>query len=154
MVETVYLSGKMGGLIVRDVLAMRAKAVELCKKLGLSWYDPAASEGLEALDPDGKIDLSIDYNTMVEYVRKDDGNLDSCTVVLVLTGDTCSDGTWWEMARAYYMLSIPIVLVAPKRATGELMGFSNVKTPYIFETLEGALVFIRYGMNKEGLARV
>lgn len=150
MAELVYLSGKMGGLLVSEVLDMRRKAAALCEKFGLGYYDPAASEGLEQLDPTSKIDLGMDYETMKAYVAKDDSNLDRCTVILVLTGDVCSDGTWWEIARSYYKLNIPIVVVAPRRASGELMGFTNVKTPYIFETLEGALVFIRYGLNREG----
>lgn len=151
MDQRVYLSGKMGGLIVGDVLSSRAEAKYHCDRFGLGYYDPADSEGLERLDPAAKIDLSIDYVTMSGFVRKDETNLDKCTVCLVLTGDTPSDGTWWEMARAYYYLKIPIVMVAPKRLHETLMGFSNVKLNYFFETTEAAIVFIKHGLPKEAV---
>lgn len=150
MAERVYLSGKMGGLVVADVLASRGEAKYHCERFGLEYYDPADSEGLECLHPSSKIDLAVDHYTMGQYVEKDESNLDKCTVCLVLTGDTPSDGTWWEMARAYYHLKIPIVMVAPRRLHEQLMGFSNIKLQYFFDTTEAAIVFIKHGLNKEG----
>lgn len=142
----VYLSGKMGGLTPLDVIRMRGDAKFICDRLGLDYYDPAGDEGLEFMDPYHVIDSGVDMETMAGYVSKDEGNLDKCTVCLVLTGDTPSDGTWWEMARAKYVLKIPIIMVAPKRAHHAIVGFSNFHADKIFETTEGALAYIRYGL--------
>lgn len=150
MSERVYLSGKMGGLSVREIVEKRLEAQTICVDLGLEYFDPAEREGLYDMDHSKTIDLGVSVNTMTDFVREDEKGLASCSVCLVLTGDTPSDGAWWEMAKAYYELKIPVVMVAPKRKRREIVGFSNIKVPHIFSTIEGALVFIKYGLNKEG----
>lgn len=140
----VYLSGKMGGLTSGEVQEMRAQAKFHCNRLGLGYYDPAEHEALPK-DLTRTIDMGVTEGQMRTYVESDEGALDHCTSILVMTGDAPSDGTWWEMARAYYRLHIPIVMVAPRRLRGSLMGFSNIKlSPRIFETIEGALVYLKH----------
>lgn len=103
-------------------------------------YDPAANE----LDPivNEPVNLKFSLNTMKAFVSKDEAALRKCDVLLVLTGDYPSDGTWHEIGLAHYERKIPVVYVSPKRARGELVGFSNVKAHAIFETIEEACEFI------------
>jgi hypothetical protein len=129
------------------------EARRICDRLGLGYFDPAEREGLYDMPTDKLIDMGVDRRTMEDFVYEDEKGLDGCTCILVLTGDTPSDGAWWEMGKAYFQLKIPVVMVAPKRDREEIMGFSNIKVPHIFSTIEGALTFIRYGLNKEGLPK-
>jgi hypothetical protein len=139
MKDMVYLSGKMGGLPVREIVKSRLKARILCEQFGMSYFDPAEREGLYEMPGNQVIDMAIDRKTMADFVKADEAGLDKCSCVLVLTGDTPSDGAWWEMARAYYHLRIPVVMVAPKRVARRIMGFSNVKLSHIFSTIEEAV---------------
>lgn len=150
MVERVYLSGKMGGLSVREIVEKRIEARRVCEKFGMKFFDPAEREGLYGRELNDNIDLGVDRATMEDFVYQDEKGLDDCTSILVLTGDTPSDGAWWEMAKAHYELKIPVVMVAPKRDHEEIMGFSNIKVAHIFSTIEAALVFIRFGLHREG----
>lgn len=150
MGERVYLSGKMGGLVVGEIVDKRLEARRICTKLGLEYFDPAEREGLYEMPREKLIDMTVSRNTMEDFVNADEKGLEICSVILVLTGDTPSDGAWWEIAKAHYKMGIPVVMVAPRRDREEIMGFSNIKIPYIFSTIEGALVFIKYGLNKTG----
>lgn len=152
MAERVYLSGKMGGLVVGEIVDKRLEARRICEQLGLEFFDPAEREGLYDMPREQLIDMGVDRATMEDFVYQDEKGLTGCTSILVLTGDTPSDGAWWEMGKAYFELKIPVVMVAPKRDRQEIMGFSNIKVRHIFATTEGALVFVRYGLNKAGEA--
>lgn len=135
----VYLAGKMGGRMGREVLEERGGAAYWCQVYGLNYVDPAAGENV---DPSKVVDLRMDYLTMKSFVAKDEYAIRHCQALLVLTGDTPSEGTGWEMGLAHFELHIPVVLVAPRRAAGELMGFSNIKADAIFATVEEAAKFI------------
>lgn len=135
----VYLAGKMGGRLGRDVLEERARAIAACKANDIYAIDPARNEHI---DPEKVVDLKMDYLTMKAFVAKDEYAIRCVDVLLVLTGDTPSEGTGWEMGLAHFELRIPIIMVAPKRAAGELMGFSNIKVDAIFPTVEEAAEFI------------
>lgn len=137
---TVYLAGKMGGRPGKDVLAERKRAREACEANGIDYIDPAENENVP--DNDTPIDLRLDYITMKNFVAKDEYAIRSVNALLVLTGDTPSEGTGWEMGLAHFGLGIPVILVSPKRVKGELMGFSNIKADAIFETVEEACEFI------------
>lgn len=135
----VYLAGKMGGRLGSEVLDERDHAVDVCEETDLIPVDPARNEHI---DPDLPVDLRMDYLTMKAFVAKDEYAITNCQVLLVLTGDTPSEGTGWEMGLAHFKLEIPVVLVSPKRVAGELMGFSNIKADAIFATVEEAAEFI------------
>ncbi len=135
----VYLAGAMGGRMGSEVLEERYHATQLLEAADIEVYDPAANEDVYA----GKIiDLRLDYITMKNYVAKDEFAIRNSHVLLVLTGDRSSEGTAWEMGFAHYEVGIPVVLVAPRRVAGELMGFSNIKADAIFATVEEAVDFI------------
>lgn len=140
--KLVYLSGGMNGRPIPQVQSERKHAIQLCTTAGLDYIDPAADEGLDK-HPQGAI-VPIDYarETMAQFVEKDERDVLRSNYLLVLTGDTPSDGTWWEMALAK-QASIPIVLVAPRRASGALMGFTNIKADAIFATVEEAVTYIK-----------
>lgn len=135
----VYLAGKMGGRLGAEVLAERARARTACAVNEIAYIDPAEGENIEQHKT---IDLKLDYITMKSFVAKDEYAIRSCDALLVLTGDTPSEGTGWEMGLAHFELHIPIVMVAPKRCRGELMGFSNIKVDAMFSTVEEAAEFI------------
>jgi nucleoside 2-deoxyribosyltransferase len=135
----IYLAGRMGGRMGDEVLRERNRARKACTYYGLQYIDPADGENIDPLNP---IDLRLDFPTMKSFVAKDEYAIRSCDVLLVLTGDTPSEGTGWEMGLAHFALHIPVVLVSPKRVHGELMGFSNIKSDAMFSTVEEACSFI------------
>lgn len=134
----VYLAGKMGGRLGQAVLEERAKASDLCEAWDLDSYDPALGEEIH---PDQLVDLAMPYTKMKQFVSKDEFAIRNSDVLLILTGDTPSEGTGLEFGLAL-SLGIPVVIVGPRRTRGELMGFWNVKAAAIFSTVEEAVQFI------------
>lgn len=134
----VYLAGKMGGRLGADVLEERYHAAQVCEAQDLEVYDPAEGESISA---SSTIDIALDFATMKRFVSKDEWAIRHCDVLLVLTGDTPSEGTSIEIGLAL-ALHMPVILVSPKRVSGELMGFWNVKADAIFNTVEEAAEFI------------
>lgn len=134
----VYLAGKMGGRMGWEVLNERSHAVEVCHGFDLEAVDPAYGENV---DPQKLVDLQMDYLTMKAFVSKDEFAIRQCHCLLVLTGDTPSEGTGLEFGLAL-QLGIPVVLVSPRRVAGDLMGFWNIKADAIFATVEDAIEFI------------
>lgn len=139
----VYTAGKMGGRMGWDVLQERADARGVLEAWEIEVYDPASDEGI---DPNSPVDLSMDLETMKRYVSKDEYAIKHCDVLLVLTGDTPSEGTGIEIGLAI-SLGIPVVLVSPRRVQGALMGFWNVKADALCSTIEEAaqLISENYG---------
>lgn len=134
-----YIAGAMHSRPVGEVVAEREKAKALCDLYEVSYYDPAEDEGLERFGPGELIDAKPNIELMQHYVWKDESHLEQCQAILVLTGDKASSGTLWECAKAYYELNIPIFLVAPKMAKGELVNFTTIKADFICETQEEAV---------------
>lgn len=134
----VYLAGKMGGRWGRDVLLERSLAKTACRREGVDFIDPADGENIH---PDKVVDLAMDERTMRGFVSKDEYAIRHCDVLLILTGDTPSEGTGLEYGLAL-SLNMPVILVSPKRVRGELMGFWNIKASAIFNTAEEAVEFI------------
>lgn len=134
----IYLAGKMGGRMGRDVLLERDLAKTACRRYGVDFIDPADGENV---DPDKVVDLAMDERTMRGFVSKDEYAIRHCDALLILTGDTPSEGTGLEYGLAL-SLNMPVVLVAPKRLRGELMGFWNIKASAIFDNVEDAVRFI------------
>lgn len=137
---TVYLAAGMGGVPGIIVLAGRKRAKEACIEADLAYIDPAEGENVPT--DHTPVDLRLDYSTMKNYVAKDEYAIRHSDCLLVLTGDNPSDGTWWECGLAKFEVGIPVVMVAPRRCKGDLMGFSNVKADAIFPTVEEAVEFI------------
>jgi hypothetical protein len=67
----------------------------------------------------------MDYLTMKAFVAKDEYAIRRVDALLVLTGDTPSEGTGWEMGLAHFELHIPIVMVSPLRVKGKVDGFQQ-----------------------------
>jgi len=128
----------MGWRLGAEVLQERYNAANICEDYELMAVDPATTENI---DPLALVDLKMDYVTMKAFVAKDEYAIRTCNALLVLTGDTPSEGTGLEFGLALE-LGIPVVLVSPKRVSGELMGFWNVKASAIFKTVDEAVNFI------------
>jgi nucleoside 2-deoxyribosyltransferase len=139
----VYLAGAMTGRKVKDVLAERHHAHQVLRDAGLTYYCPAADEGLEILDQDAVISTSYDFDKMKAYVKKDLAAVAASRAVIHLSGDRISDGAIWEMGFAVYHRQIPVILVAPNRQMGKTMGFSNVLADAICYNVEEAVIELK-----------
>lgn len=118
----VYLAGKMGNRVVKDVLKERKQASKICRKYGMLPVDPGLNEvegwtGYRITD-------SMSAAKMRKYVEKDLQLVRRSDALIVLT-EEASDGTGYEKCYAKFM-GLPVVLVAPSRCNGKLMGFSNI----------------------------
>lgn len=127
-----------------EVLEERAQAVAELESYDIEAVDPAEGEHIVANEP---VDLKMDYLTMKAFVSKDEFAIRQCHCLLVLTGDTPSEGTGLEFGLAL-QLGIPVVLVSPKRVAGELMGFWTIKADAIFSTIAEAAEFIANNYNR------
>lgn len=134
----VYLAGRMQGRMGWEVLAERARATEVCEDLDLEVSDPAATE---LIDPEKSVDANMNWMQMQSFVTKDEFAIRNCHCLLILTGDTPSEGTGIEFGLAL-SIGIPVVLVSPMRAGGERMGFWNIKASATFSTVEEAAEYI------------
>lgn len=143
----VYLAGAMGGCFVNDVIETREYAKGLLRKAGLTYYDPAEDEGLV---PQRNSIISLYYSKvkMLRFVEKDLAAVAESRCILNLTGDRVSDGVTWEMAYATFYRQIPVYCVAPQRAKGELMGFTNILSDKLFKDIESAVRFIKKDLQK------
>lgn len=135
-----YLAGAMHKRLGRDVLAERENAKIICKELGLKYYDPAEDE---LIKPHLVIDAKPDIKRMKWYVQKDFKNLDKCKSVVVLTGDSSSSGTAWEMARMYFKHKRPIILVAPRMFDKQLTNFTTILATKVCATQLQALRWLK-----------
>ena len=135
-----YLAGAMHKRLGRDVLAERENAKVICKQLGLTYYDPASDEMIK---PHLIIDAKPNIKLMRQYVTKDFKNEDKCRAIVVLTGDTSSSGTAWEIARMYFKLKRPIILVAPRMFDHQLTNFTTVLATKICATQLQAFRYLK-----------
>jgi hypothetical protein len=149
----VYLCGAMTGRPVVYVLKERRLAKELLIQAGLTYYDPAEDEHIEDFKDAHIITTAFDFFTMKSYASKDFKALTQCRSVLNLTGDIQSDGSGWEQAYAVWQRQIPVVIVAPKRFSGELMGFTNIMVDKICPTLPDAIKEISNALHRERSTR-
>lgn len=149
MAFRVYLSGSMAGRSPDQVKAERDHASELFKKAGMMAVDPGAAEKkLWKKGKKARIALKFPRPIIDAFVKEDLWLIRRCDALLVMTGDTPSDGTWWEMAYAE-KIEIPIIMVAPRRAYGELVGWSNIKVKHIVDDLPSAIRLIKKHFLKE-----
>lgn len=136
----VYLSGAMGGRKAKDVIQERMKAAELCEKYSLHPVDPGRTERMQW---GRNIGLVFSKKVMAGFVQKDLMLIRRSDVLLVLTGDTPSDGTWVEKTYAK-MVGLPVVMVSPLRCKKRLVGWSNMPewTDAILPDMDAALKYI------------
>ena len=148
MALRVYLSGCFAGRFASDVKSERAEATRLLRRNRLREVDPAAAE--QTIWGNGKISKRMTRKFMETMVRSDKFLIRRSDVLLVLTGDTISDGTYKEVDYAQ-RIEIPVVMVAPKRYSEELMGWTNILVgkDHIFPTTKKAVRFIKRKYAKE-----
>jgi hypothetical protein len=143
----------MGGRYKEEVKAERSEATRELSRCGLHAVDPAAAEeNLWGKHRNARIIVKMKRKIMEAMVWQDRWLISRCDVLLVLTGDTPSDGTWHEMEIAMHM-GKPVVLVAPKRFSGELMGWTTVLVPkdHIYPDVQKASRFIKRTYAKDYL---
>jgi nucleoside 2-deoxyribosyltransferase len=139
----IYLSGSMAGRVAEQVQAERELATKLFLKAGIFPVDPAAAEQkLWQRGRKAKIGLQFPLRIMKAFVDQDKWLIRRCDALLVLTGDTPSDGTWREMCYAE-KIGIPVIMIAPRRKRGELVGWSNIEVPHVVDDLGSAIRLIR-----------
>lgn len=135
-----YLAGAMNGRVGRDVLAERESAKNICRQLGVSYYDPAEDENVK---PHAIIDTKPSIRRAKWYVEKDFKHLDMCKTIVVLTGDHSSSGTLWEMARMYFKHRRPIILIAPRMYDRQLVNFTTILATKVCATQLQALRWLK-----------
>lgn len=145
----VYLAGAMTGRSIGEVLAERNEAKHALLAQGLTWYDPAEDEGLEKLPFNHIISNAFDKPRMSKYVSKDLAAVAECRAVLNITGDLPSDGSLWEMSYAIFYRHIPVVLIAPERASEARMSFTNILVDGIYEDLTTAVKAVKLKIQEE-----
>ena|ERR1700685_4163124 len=146
-----YLSGSMASRFVQEVQAERAEASVALAKIGVRAVDPAAAESqLWGKHVKAKISTKFRYKIIETMVKQDLWLIRRCDLLLVLTGDTVSDGTWEEWLYAQ-SIGVPVIMIAPKRYKGELSGWANVTMPKgnIVPNLKAACNLIRRKYLKE-----
>lgn len=149
----VYLSGSMASRFAQEVQAERAEASIALSKIGVRAVDPAAAESqLWGKHVKAKISTKFRYKIIETMVKKDLWLIRRCDILLVLTGDTVSDGTWdeWNYAQS---IGVPVIMIAPKRYRGELTGWANVtiQKGNIVPNLKAACNLIKRKYLKEDL---
>lgn len=144
----VYIAGAMTGRLVREVLFERRQAKYWLHAAGLTWYDPADNEGLEKRLDSEIISNAFNKRRMKKFVSKDLAAVAESRSILNLTGDLSSDGSTWEMAYAVFYRHIPVHLVAPRRATGELMSFTDVLVDGVHDYLLTAIKAIKKSLKE------
>lgn len=121
----VYVSGKMQGRYVWEVQKERAEVIKALSKIGVHAIDPAASETRLFDNKWAKIKMRPTEKVMTALVTQDLWLIRRCDALLQTTGDEISDGSWWEMCLAKSM-GIPVIMISPKRATGEFISWSSI----------------------------
>lgn len=136
---TVYLGGRLENRTYEECLAERNKARELLEERGIKVIDPLrgkeylAGKTLSRNEKPGGMDIA-------EIIARDKYDLKRSDLLLILTGDDVSDGTWLEFGYARYKLDIPVVMVAPSRIGKH--GWSNYEATYIARDLNHAVNWI------------
>jgi nucleoside 2-deoxyribosyltransferase len=141
----------MAGRFTQEVQAERAEASIALSKIGVRAVDPAAAESqLWGKHVKAKISTKFRYRIIETMVKQDLWLIRRCDLLLVLTGDQVSDGTWAEWHFAH-MAGIPVIMIAPKRVRGELSGWTNVMLPKgnIVPNLKAACNLIKRKYLKE-----
>jgi len=146
---SVYIAGSMTGRKIKDVLFERAETKALLSAYGLTWYDPADNEGLEAKNGEDVISNAFDLPRMKSFVSKDLAAVSHSRAVLNINGDLASEGATWEMSFAVYHRFIPVHIVAPKRLSGAKMTFTNVLVDGIHATLNDAIFALNENLKEE-----
>ena len=146
-----YLSGCLAGRYAAEVTEERALATKVLAKCGLRAIDPAeAQSALWGSSKKAKVSKSMKRKLMTTMVIRDKSLIRRSDILLLLTGDIISDGSYKEVDYAQ-RCEIPVVLVSPKRYTEELMGWTNILVPkdHIFPTVEKAAAFIKRKYAKD-----
>ena len=134
----VYVAGHMTGRPKREVLDQRFIVRRLLEEHGHEVVDPADKE---AKYFKGKIIPNDTPEAIMRRIYKDDmSDMFYCDALLVLTGDTPTDGTWHELVEAD-KAGKHIVLIAPKRVRKELITFATILYPCV-ETMEEAVGYL------------
>lgn len=146
MAIRVYLSGSMANRYAAEVKAERTEATQILAKYKLHAIDPAAAEEhLWGKHKSAKISTKFKRKVMQTMVWQDLFLIRRSDILLVLTGDKCSDGTWNEISYAR-SIGIPVVFVSPDRLrkNNPIMGWTNILTPkdHFFPDIIKAAKFI------------
>jgi nucleoside 2-deoxyribosyltransferase len=136
----------MTGRRVKDVIKERQEAVSVCRSMELRAVDPAFGESKEWTR--FRIPDDINHRKMKQFIRRDKMLIRHCDALVVLTGDSVSDGTWHELIYAD-MMGIPVALVAPERTAKKLVGWSTCLYP-CFSSLSKALRYLKRRIVEDG----
>ena len=145
-----YICGTMAGRFAQEVTAERDEVTEALLKIGVHGVDPAKSESQLWQGKKSKISTKYRLRVIAAMVARDLFLIRRSDLLLCTTGDFCSDGSWKEISYAQ-LIGIPVILIAPKRYSGEISGWTNVliRRENIVPTLKAAINLIRRRYLKE-----
>ena len=141
---SIYLSGSIRGKDAHEVIRMfhdtKLYIEEECEKSDIhaTVYSPV--RGKQVCEQKGTWEPNY---TLKEVIARDEADIRKSDVLLILTGDNVSDGTWLEFGLAHYECKIPVLMVAPKRKSGEIpMSWSGEKVTFMGDTLEDCVKWL------------
>lgn len=145
-----YICGTMAGRFSQEVTSERNEVSEALLRIGVIGVDPAKSESQLWQGTKSKISTKYKLRIISAMVARDLFLIRRSDLLICITGDSCSDGSWKEISYAQ-MIGIPVILIAPKRYKGEISGWTNVLIPRenIVPSLKKAVNLIKRKYLKE-----
>ena len=106
---TVYLGGNLNNREYNEVRKERDYIITKLRKVGIRVLDPLRNK---SRDVDGKILTNFSIKELIDRDKRD---LQIADLLVILTGDICSDGSWLEFGYMKYKLDKPVIIFAPTR---------------------------------------
>ncbi len=131
----VYLAGGIAGLSCESTMQSRLVATEKLEKVGIKCLNPLRGRS----NLTGKKMASEGFRdglTIQEIIARDLHDINRCNALLVLTGNTPSWGTGFELAYATWVVRKPTVVITSNDVGGWLEYFATRRVKNIDEAVE------------------
>lgn len=132
----IYLSGSLDGRTKKEIEDEHRPYRKAISKRGWGYYDPFEKESTIITHR-----VTVDRTNMLmeEIVHIDKVEIKNSDVLLVMTGDISSKGTFLEIGYARYHLVMPVIAVAPVHASGKHTSWLTTEADYIARDYKEAL---------------
>ncbi len=153
MARIIYLSGTMEGKSFEIVKTQRDKAVRKLTDAGFLVCDPLRHKDKHFRGGKAKMNLSKSDYEIQQIIGRDENDIRQSDALIVLTGDNPSSGTWFEFAFAYYVVKIPVIVVAPSLrrnmdAHGSAYEWTGGKATKVVRNLDEAVKVLEWLYGK------
>lgn len=150
MTTTIYMGGRLTGRTKAEILAEHKPIRKAIMAKGWKYIDPFEKE--EALfQAHEQCGFETQKLPMREIISIDKQYIRESNIYLYLTGDIPSYGSLLEFGYARYQLVMPMVVIAPKHASGEIKNWLNVEADALVDTYNDALdvIAIKWASNAQ-----